>query len=96
MRWHSPPWWQIGSDAEAPRSCSTTCTSAARRQGWFTALRVDPLQGLLGDCEFTPDGAKAITDGVYRFPSPDWSAGSDGRPFCLHTVGVNEHPSHPP
>lgn len=63
--------------------------------GWFTALRVDPLQGLLGDCEFTPDGAKAITDGVYRFPSPDWSAGSDGRPFCLHTVGLTNTPAIP-
>lgn len=63
--------------------------------GWIVALRVDPAEGLLGDVEYTPPGAQAVADKLYRYPSADWYIGADGRPFQLRTVGLTNTPNIP-
>lgn len=63
--------------------------------GWIVALRADPAEGLLGDVEYTPPGAQAVAEKLYRFPSADWMLGSDGRPFQLRTVALTNTPNIP-
>lgn len=63
--------------------------------GWFVALRADPTEGLLGDVEYTPPGAKMVAEKLYRFTSADWSCGTDGRPFSLATVALTNNPNIP-
>lgn len=63
--------------------------------GWIVALRADPAEGLLGDVEYTPPGAQAVAEKLYRFPSADWLVSADGRPFQLRTVGLTNTPNIP-
>ena len=64
--------------------------------GWIDNLRVDPVEGLMGDCEYTPPGEQAVAQKLYRFPSPDWLVSpADRRPIQLLVVGLTNTPRLP-
>ncbi len=62
---------------------------------WIKALRLDPDRGLVADFEFTDRGAEAVSARRYRFVSPAWTLGEDGRPARLVSVALTNRPNIP-
>lgn len=64
-------------------------------QAWVKSLRNDPDRGLVAVFEFTDVGAEAVNGKRYRYVSPAWTMGEDGRPEKLVSVGMTNKPNLP-
>lgn len=62
---------------------------------WLSELRLDPEKGLMGRMRLTSAGAEAVEGREYRFLSPCWTVGADGRPEQLISVGLTNKPNIP-
>lgn len=64
---------------------------------WIDNLRVDAAEGLVGDCDYTPPGERAVfVDKIWRYPSADWwCSPTDHRPIKLETVALTNTPNIP-
>lgn len=62
---------------------------------WITAIRIDPILGLMGTIRVTDLGAEAITQKHYRYPSPVWALDANDRPIKLVSVGLTNKPNLP-
>lgn len=68
---------------------------STRAAAWLTALREDPERGLMGTLRFTGTGAEAVSAREYRYLSPCWEVGEDGRPQHLLSIGLTNRPNIP-
>lgn len=85
-------WMRRGS----PRILLDYLHKRGEAAGWIDNLRVDPVDGLIGDCEYTPPGEQAVAQKLYRFTSPDWLVSpTDRRPIQLLVVGLTNTPRLP-
>ncbi len=62
---------------------------------WITALRADPETGLWASFKWTDKGADAVSARRFRFVSPAWRLGEDGRPEALSSVALTNRPNIP-
>lgn len=62
---------------------------------WITAIRMNPILGLMGTIRVTDLGAEAITQKHYRYPSPVWALDVNDRPIKLVSVGLTNKPNLP-
>jgi len=65
-------------------------TSAA---GWFHRFVVDPLKGLFARLRLTKRGRELVENREYRFLSPSFLMGEDGRPVDLASVSLTNTPA---
>ena len=61
--------------------------------GWIVRVWSDPVRGLLGDVKVSGQGAKALNDLDYRFASPAFELGEDGRPQRLLSLALTNRPN---
>lgn len=62
---------------------------------WITELRAEAGRGLMAVFRFTDAGAEAVTQRRYRFVSPAWQVGEDGRPWRLVSCALTNKPNLP-
>lgn len=67
--------------------------------GWIKALRIDPVDGLMGTCNFTSLGADSISGRVYRFVSAAFEVEEidqdNIRPIALTSVALTNRNNLP-
>lgn len=68
---------------------------STRAAAWITRLWIDDDDGLMGTLALTPSGEEAIKGREYRYLSPAWILGSDGRPERLMSVALTNRPNLP-
>lgn len=68
---------------------------STRAAAWITRMWIDDDDGLMGTLALTPSGEEAIKGREYRYLSPAWLIGSDGRPERLMSVALTNRPNLP-
>ena len=68
---------------------------STRAAAWITRLWIDDDDGLMGTLALTPSGEEAIKGREYRYLSPAWILGADGRPDRLMSVALTNRPNLP-
>lgn len=68
---------------------------STRAAAWITRMWIDDDDGLMGTLALTPSGEEAIKGREYRYLSPAWILGADGRPERLMSVALTNRPNLP-
>lgn len=68
---------------------------STRAGAWVERMWVDPEKGLMAVLRLTPAGEAAVQGREYRYLSPAWLLGEDGRPEKLVSVGFTNRPNLP-
>ena len=68
---------------------------STRAGAWVERMWVDPEKGLMASLALTPAGEEAVQGREYRYLSPAWILGKDGRPEKLVSVGFTNRPNLP-
>lgn len=61
--------------------------------GWFSRFVVDPVKGLFARLKLTRHGKDLLENREYRYISPTFTLGEDGRPLELHTASLTNTPA---
>lgn len=64
-----------------------------RSAGWFSKFVVDPIKGLFATLRLTRHGKDLLENREYRYISPSFTLGEDGRPVELHTASLTNTPA---
>ena len=61
--------------------------------GWFHKFFVDPIKGLFAKLKLTKTGRELIENREYRFLSPTFVLGDDGKPVDMTSVSLTNTPA---
>lgn len=61
--------------------------------GWFSRFVVDPIKGLFAKLRLTKRGRELVEGRDYRFLSPSFALGEDGRPKALTSCSLTNTPA---
>ena len=78
------------TDHQSARAGEDRNTRAA---GWFSTFFVDPVKGLFGKLKLTKWGKELISGREYRYVSPTFGLGENGRPVDLYSIAATNKPA---
>ena len=64
-----------------------------RAAGWFSRFVVDPIKGLFAKLRLTKKGRELVEGRDYRFLSPSFMLGEDGKPKAITSCSLTNTPA---
>lgn len=61
--------------------------------GWFSKFFVDPMKGMFAKLKLTKRGRELVEGRDYRFLSPSFTIGGDGKPVSMTSVSMTNTPA---